>query len=100
MMKEINTNKRTYQLTPTFLDLYPGLNATSRQLMKIYHTEPVNARWMGIYLNITRRNYLLAGKFLTMTHGKVFKTVDDYKTVLKFMIESQYSMIPKVWALH
>ncbi|XP_020904268.1 seed linoleate 9S-lipoxygenase [Exaiptasia diaphana] len=95
MKKEINDSKRAYQLVPTFLNLFPGLNATSGQLVKIYQKEPINARWMGIYTAITPRNYLIATKFLNKTNGKEFETVDDYKAVLKFMIESQYSVIPK-----
>jgi hypothetical protein len=84
-------NKKIYQLGPTFLDLFPSLNVTIQQLRDIYKNDPVNAEWMSVYEPISKRNQGLVYKFLKHTANKPeFSTIEDYKHVMKFMIESQY----------
>ena len=95
---DLEKRKQVYQLGPTYLNLFPSINVTIQQLKAIYKNDPVNAEWLTIYETISRRNLVILYSFLKQTNLSEVTAVEDYKNVLKFFIESQYSprLMPKV----
>ncbi|XP_031565919.1 uncharacterized protein LOC116301056, partial [Actinia tenebrosa] len=96
--QDLEKNKLNYKLGPTFLNLFPSLNVTIAQLKDIYKNDSVNAEWLTVYEQISRRNLFLLYAFFNQTKNQPeFAAIDDYKNVLKFFIESQYSpkLMPK-----